>query len=78
MDKLSALKAQIMASRALQNNFQDAVGLYQDFISQARTQKDNDNINVSGFEGGGNGNGNAGHKARGAHVFPLHKERWRI
>ena len=45
---------------ALQDNFEDAVGLYQDFISQTRTQNDNDNINVSGFEGGGNGNGNVG------------------
>jgi hypothetical protein len=59
-DKLNAPKAQIMASRALQDNFDDAVGLYQDFISQTRTQNDNDNINVSGFEGGGSGNANGG------------------
>jgi hypothetical protein len=58
-DKLHAPKAQIMARRALQDNFEDAVGLYQDFISQSRTQNDNDNINVSGFEGGG-GTGNGG------------------
>jgi hypothetical protein len=55
-DKLNAPKAQIMASRELQNNFEELVGLYQDFISQTRTQNDNDNINVSGFKGGGNGN----------------------
>jgi hypothetical protein len=57
-DKLNDPKAQIMASRALQDNFEDVVGLYQDFISQTRTQNDNDNIDVSGFEGGSRGNGN--------------------
>jgi hypothetical protein len=63
-DKLNAPKAQIMASRALQNNFEEAVGLYQDFISQTRAQYENDNINVSGFEGGGGTNG-SGAKAGG-------------
>jgi hypothetical protein len=33
-DKLNAPKAQIMSSRALQDNFEDSVGLYQDFIAQ--------------------------------------------
>jgi hypothetical protein len=47
-----------MASRELQNNLEEAIGLYQDFISQTRTQNDNDNNNESGFEGGGSGNGN--------------------
>jgi hypothetical protein len=64
-DKLNAPKAQIMASRALQDNFEDAVGLYQDFLSQSRTLNDNDNINVSGFEGGGRGDGKEGGKGGG-------------
>jgi hypothetical protein len=63
-DKLNAPKAQIMASRALKDNFEDKVGLYQEFISQTRSQNNNGNINVLGLEGGGSGNGN-GAKARG-------------
>jgi hypothetical protein len=49
-DKLNAPKAQIMSSRALQDNFDDAVGLYQDFIAQMRPANDNDEFNVSGFD----------------------------
>jgi hypothetical protein len=63
-DKLNAPKAQIMSSRALQDNFDDSVGLYQDFIAQSRPQNDNDEFNVSGFEGGG-GRGAGGGSARG-------------
>jgi hypothetical protein len=59
-DKLNAPKVQIMASWELENKFEEAVGLYQDFISQTRSQNDNGNINVSGFEAGGSGNGNEG------------------
>jgi hypothetical protein len=59
-DKLNAPTVQIMASRELENKFEEAVGLYQDFISQTRSQNDNGNINVSGFEAGGSGNGNEG------------------
>jgi hypothetical protein len=57
-----------MASRELQNTFEEAVGLCQDFISQTRTQKDNDNINVSGFEGEGSGNGNEGNRRGNPHA----------
>ena len=57
-DKLNAPKAQIMSSRVLQDNFDDAVGLYQDFIAQARPTNDNNEFNVSGFEGGGGGGNN--------------------
>jgi hypothetical protein len=54
-DKLNAPKAQIMASRALQDSFDDAVGLYQDFIAQMRPANDNDELNVSAFEQGQGG-----------------------
>jgi hypothetical protein len=65
-DKLNAPKAQIMSSRALQNNFDDSVGLYQDFIAQSRPTNDNDEFNVSGFEGGGGGDkGRDGGRGRG-------------
>ena len=37
-DKLNAQKAQIMSSQALQDNFDDSVGLYQDFIAQSTAQ----------------------------------------
>jgi hypothetical protein len=63
-DKLNAPKAQIMSSRALQDNFDDAVGLYQDFIAQSKPQNDNEEFNVSGFEGGG-GDGNGRGRGRG-------------
>jgi hypothetical protein len=53
-----------MASRALQDNFADAVGLYQDFIPQMRPANDNDEFNVSGFEQGQGGSG-AGHGGGG-------------
>jgi hypothetical protein len=56
-DKLDAPKAQIMSSRDLQENFDAAVGLYQDFIAQSKTHGDNSDFNVSGFEGGGGGEG---------------------
>ena len=58
-EKLNAPKAQIMSNRALQDNFDDAVGLYQDFIAQSKPTNDNDEFNVSGFEGGG-GNSSGG------------------
>jgi hypothetical protein len=35
-DKLNAPKAQIMSSHILQDNFDDSVGLYQDFIAQSK------------------------------------------
>ena len=65
-DKLNAPKAQIMSSRALQNNFDDSVGLYQDFIAQSRPANDNEEFNVSGFEGGGGSStGRDGGRGRG-------------
>jgi hypothetical protein len=64
-EKLNAPKAQIMSSRALQDNFDDAVGLYQDFIAQTKPTNDNDEFNVSGFEGGGGGGGGGGGRGRG-------------
>jgi hypothetical protein len=63
-DKLNAPKAQIMSSRTLQDNFDEAVGLYQDFIAQSRTSNDNDEFNVSGFEGS-SGGGAGGGEGRG-------------
>jgi hypothetical protein len=63
-DKLNAPKAQIMSSRALQDNFDDSVGLHQDSIAQSRPTNDNDEFNASGFEGGGGGGGGA-HGGRG-------------
>jgi hypothetical protein len=69
-DKLNAPKAQIMSSRALQDNFEDSVGLYQDFIAQSKPQNDNDEFNVSGFEGGGGGGaGSGGGRGRGGGRF---------
>jgi hypothetical protein len=66
-DKLDAPKAQIMSSRALQDNFDDSVGLYQDFIAQSTTQGDNNEFNVSYLEGGGNdGVRGGGGRGRGA------------
>jgi hypothetical protein len=65
-DKLDAPKAQIMSSRALQDNFYDSVGLYQDFIAQSRPQNENSEFNVSYFEGGGNdGTKGGGGRGRG-------------
>jgi hypothetical protein len=61
----NAPKAQIMSSRALQDNFDDSVGLHQDFIAQSRPTNDNDEFNVSGFEGGGGGAGGGGERGRG-------------
>jgi hypothetical protein len=56
-DKLDAPKAQIMSSRALQDSFDNSVGLYQDFIAQSRPHGNNAEYNVSGFEGGGGDRG---------------------
>jgi hypothetical protein len=66
-DKLNASKAQIMASRVSQDNFDDAVGLYQDFIAQMRPANDNNEFNVCGFEQGqsGSGTGRGGARGRG-------------
>jgi hypothetical protein len=65
-DKLDAPKAQIMSSRALQDSFDDSVGLYQDFIAQSRPQGDNTEFNVSYLEGGGGDGGQArGGRGRG-------------
>jgi hypothetical protein len=66
-DKLNAPKAQIMASRASQDNFDDTVGLHQDFIAQMRPANDNDEFNVSGFKQGqgGSGTGHGGGQGRG-------------
>jgi hypothetical protein len=64
-DKLNAPKAQIMASRALQDSFDDAVGLCQDFIAQMRPANDNDEFNVSGFEQGQGGSGTGRGGGRG-------------
>ena len=62
-DKLDAPKAQIMSSQALQDNFDDSVGLYQDFIAQSTAQGENTDFNVSEFDrdgGGGNREGGRG------------------
>ena len=63
-DELNAPKAQIMSSRALQDNFDDAVGLHQDFIAQTKPTYDNDKCDVSGFEGGGSGAGGGSGRGR--------------
>jgi hypothetical protein len=68
-NKLNAPKAQIMASRALEDNFDDAIGLHQDFIAQMRPANDNDEFNVSAFKqgqgGSGTGRGGGRHGGRG-------------
>ena len=68
-EKLNAPKAQIMSNRALQDNFDDAVGLYQDFIAQSKPSHDNDEFNVSGFEGGGGGSGGGGRGKGGGKYY---------
>ena len=64
-DKLDAPKAQIMSSRALQDNFDDSVGLYQDFIAQSTAQGENTNFNVSEFDRDGGGGNREGGQGRG-------------
>jgi hypothetical protein len=64
---LDAPKAQIMSSRALQDNFDDSVDLYQIFIAQSINKGNASEYNVSGFEGGGGdrgGRGGRGHRQR--------------
>jgi hypothetical protein len=64
-DKLDAPKAQIMSSPALQDNFDDSVGLYQDFIAQSRPQSENPDFNVSEFDRDGSGKSQEGGRGRG-------------
>ena len=45
-DKLDAPKVKIILSRALQDNFDDSVGLYQDFIAPSTAQGENTNFTV--------------------------------
>jgi hypothetical protein len=69
-DKLDAPKAQIMSSRALQDNFDNSVGLYQDFIAQSKPQNDNTEFNVSYFDRGGDaGAGGGGGRGWGGGRF---------
>jgi hypothetical protein len=53
-----------MSSQALQDNSDDSVGLYQDFIVQSKPTNDNDEFNVSGIKAGGGGAGSGGGRGR--------------
>jgi len=64
-DKLDAPKAQIMSSQALQGNFDESVGLYQDFIAQSTAQGENSNFNVSEFDREGGSGNREGGRGRG-------------
>jgi hypothetical protein len=66
-----------MLSRALQDNFEDDVGMYQDFNAQIKTHNnDNHNINlVSGFQGGGGGSSN--HQGSGGGNDSGKEVRWK-
>lgn len=64
-----------MSSLALQNNFDDSIGLCQDFIAQAKTTNNKDDFNVSGFEGGGGGSGGGGGRERGGGRHNIRKGR---